>query len=111
MNLFLFLLALILDCVLVIRLGGVIRLPARCGEDMLVPLVPRAQHNLACVRLVFLHAGVGYHTNVLVNVEREERPAFAARLKFKQEDSFSRARIGWMRSPCAISPTFSYLLI
>jgi hypothetical protein len=62
---------------LVPRHGRVVRLPAAGGEDVLVPLVPAAVHDLARVRLVLLHADVVHHPDVLVHVEVEERTRLA----------------------------------
>ena len=67
-------------CVLVPLFLRVVGLPATGGEDVLVPLIPGPQTDLAGVRLVLLHRGVVHQPHVLVHVKLEERAALAPRL-------------------------------
>ncbi len=47
-------------------------LPPRCREYVLVPLIPAPLYDLACMRLVFLHCGIGKQTHVVVHIEVEQ---------------------------------------
>lgn len=46
---------------------------------MFVTLVPTALDDLACVRLVLLHRGVGEETHVIMHIEVEKWARFASR--------------------------------
>jgi len=67
---------LVLDAVLLVSFGRIVRLPARRWKDVLVPLVPTPQENFSCMRFVFFNAGIVDQSNIIVNVEAEQRSTF-----------------------------------
>ena len=80
---------LVLDAVLLVSFGRIVRLPARRWKDVLVPLVPTPQENFSCMRFVFFNAGIIDQSNIIVNVEAEQRSTFTPGLSTNQIFTFS----------------------
>lgn len=52
-------------------------LPSRCRENMLVSLIITSLNHLSGMRLVLLLRGIGHESNIVVNIEVEERTRFS----------------------------------
>mmetsp|Transcript_55258 Transcript_55258/g.131744 ORF Transcript_55258/g.131744 Transcript_55258/m.131744 type:complete len:247 (-) Transcript_55258:448-1188(-) len=72
------------DRVLLVGLVLVVNLPPASREDVLVPVVPLAIHDLASMALVLLHPNIVVHTDIFVHIEVEQWTGLTTGFLFDQ---------------------------